>query len=73
MLCQVVKLQTSAYNMSDTTLAGQPALLTLLICLCWDVQASGDANASLIPAKHPETTLDVSAQAKKRPLIQELS
>ena len=49
------------------------ALTTLLMCLCWDVQASGDANASLIPAKHPETTTEISSQAKKRPLIQELS
>lgn len=36
-------------------------------------QASGDANAGLIPAKHPVTTAEVSSQAKKRPLIQELS
>ena len=59
--------------MSEITLAGQPALLTLLICLCWDVQAPGDANASLIPAKHPEATTEMSSQARKRPLIQELS
>ena len=69
------KLQCAAYHVSEITLAWRPALTTLLSCLCWLVQASGDAkaNVSLISAKHPETTADVSTEKKKRPLIQELS